>query len=181
MRYWILLAALLTGGCSTSFLTFEPLQALQEPKAVEVREGVLQPQRSVNQLLLERLAVCNTPPEEQDAVLNKLLTTDQKPPANGVDENKLDALMLASCRPARTPGVLNQLLADLTAEGTWPEEYAAFFDLMIAGQRAYASVEKVYVDLEKAYGDLKHEHEKTIQGLSEIEAQIEMQTVKSIP
>jgi hypothetical protein len=77
--------------------------------------------------------------------------------------------------------VLNQLLADLTAEGTWPEEYAAFFDLMIAGQRAYASVEKVYVDLEKAYGDLKHEHEKTIQGLSEIEAQIEMQTVKSIP
>jgi hypothetical protein len=102
MRYWILLAALLTGGCSTSFLTFEPLQALQEPKAVEVREGVLQPQRSVNQLLLERLAVCNTPPEEQDAVLNKLLTTDQKPPANGVDENKLDALMLASCRPART-------------------------------------------------------------------------------
>ncbi len=178
MKYWIVVAALLAGGCSTSFLTFDPPHAL---KKVEVREGVLQPQRSVNQLLLERLAVCNTAPEEQDAALNKLLTANQERPANGVDESKLDALMLASCRPARTPGVLNQLLADLTAEGTWPEEYAAFFDLMIAGQRAYASVEKVYVDLEKAYGDLKHEHEKTIQGLSEIEAQIEMQTVKSIP
>jgi hypothetical protein len=178
MKYWIVLAALLAGGCSTSFMSLDAPLAL---KKAEVREGVLQPQRSVNQLLLERLALCSTPPAEQDAALLRMLSVKAQPSASGVDEEKLDALLLASCRPARTPGVLNQLLADLTAVGTWPEEYAAFFDLMISGQRAYASVEKVYVDLEKAYADLKHEHEKTIQGLSEIEAQIEMQTVKSVP
>lgn len=178
MKYWIVLAAVLAGGCSTSFMT---LPAPLTVNKVEVREGVLQPRRSVNQLLLERLAVCNTPPAEQDAALIHLLTVKDRPSEGDVDEAKLDALMLASCRPARTPGVLNQLLADLTEVGTWPEEYAAFFDLMIAGQRAYASVEKVYVDLEKSYADLKQEHEKTIRGLSEIEAQIEMQTVKSVP
>jgi len=150
------------------------------PAKVEIREGVLQPKRSVNQLLIERLALCNASQEEQDAYMKQnLASSDVK--AGSVDENKLNALLLASCKPARTPGVLNQLLADLTAAGTWPEEYAAFFDLLIAGQRAYASVEKVYVDLEKAYGDLKQVHEKTIQGLSEIEAQIELQTVESTP
>lgn len=178
MKYWIVLAALLAGGCSTSFIALDLPPVI---KKAEVREGVLQPRRSVNQLLLERLALCNTPPAEQDAALIRLLTVKDRPSEGDVNEDKLDALMLASCRPARTPGVLNQLLADLTAVGTWPEEYAAFFDLMIAGQRAYASVEKVYVDLEKSYADLKQEHEKTIQGLSEIEAQIEMQTVKSVP
>ena len=178
MKYWILCAALFSSGCATVFTSFERTSS---SAPVEVREGMLQPQRSVTQLLTERLALCGAPTEEQDALLAQNLKPKEEPPANGVDEEKLNALLLASCKPARTPGVLNQLLAELTAAGTWPEEYAAFFDLLISGQRAYASVEKVYVDLEKAYVDLKHEHEKTIQGLSEIEAQIELQTVNSVP
>lgn len=178
MKSWILCAALFSSGCTTVFTSFErPLL----PASVETREGMLQPQRSVTQLLTERLALCSAPTDEQDALLARNLKAKDEPPASGVDEEKLNALLLASCKPARTPGVLNQLLAELTAAGTWPEEYAAFFDLLISGQRAYASVEKVYVDLEKAYADLKHEHEKTIQGLSEIEAQIELQTVNSVP
>lgn len=179
MKYWVFLAAFVTGGCSTTFITRESPRTVE--RVVEVREGVLQPQRTVNQLLLERLALCNTPPAEQDAYLNRVMVAKNSQRPGAVDEEKLDALLFASCKPARTPGILNQLLAELTAAGTWPEEYAAFFDLLIAGQRAYATVEKVYVDLEKAHADLKQEHEKTIQGLSEIEAQIELQTVNSAP
>lgn len=178
MKYWILGAALFCSGCATVFTAFERSHS---PTRVDLREGMLYPQSSVNQLLIERLALCGAPPEEQDAMLARSLKSESALPEGGVDENKLKALLLASCKPARTPGVLNQLLAELTAAGTWPEEYAAFFDLLISGQRAYASVEKVYVDLEQAYADLKHEHEKTIQGLSEIEAQIELQTVNTVP
>jgi hypothetical protein len=173
MKNWFLLLSLLAGGCSTSAI----LQGTQKAPAVsaEMREGVLQPQRSIQTLLIERLSLCNDPPVDLETYLNQVIgrptVVDD---VVSVDEEKLDALLLASCKPARTPGMLNQLLADLTASGTWPEEYAAFFDLLIAGQRAYASVEKIYLDL-------KSEHEKTIQGLSEIEAQIELQTVNSIP
>jgi len=167
MKSWILLLGILASGCSTSILLRDRLSVAQP----EARDGLLQPKRSVHQLLVERLALCSGP--DQEAYLNQV-NARATSPANGVDEEKLNALLLASCKPARTPGVLNQLLADLTASGTWPEEYAAFFDLLIAGQRAYATVEKVYLDL-------KEEHEKTIQGLSEIEAQIELQTVNSAP
>ena len=131
MKYWILCAALFSGGCATVFTSFEHAPS---PAVVEVREGMLQPQRNVNQLLTERLALCNIPMEEQDALLAQNLKGSGDSPPYGVDEQKLDALLLASCKPARTPGVLNQLLAELTAAGTWPEEYAAFFDLLISGQ-----------------------------------------------
>jgi hypothetical protein len=172
MKNWILLLSLLAGGCSTSAIFQKPLSTV--PRVVE-RDGVLQPQRSIHELLVERLALCSNPPADQEAYLNQVVVRAPiSAGSSGVDEEKLNALLLASCKPARTPGVLNQLLADLTASGTWPEEYAAFFDLLIAGQRAYATVEKVYLDL-------KEEHEKTIQGLSEIEAQIELQTVNSTP
>lgn len=171
MKNWVLFLSLsLAGGCSTSAVLKHPEPT---PFPVKERDGVLQPQRSIQQLLVERLTLCSDPPADQEAYLNKLVARGAAG-GKGVDEEKLNALLLASCKPARTPGVLNQLLADLTASGTWPEEYAAFFDLLIAGQRAYATVEKVYLDL-------KAEHEKTIQGLSEIEAQIELQTVDSTP
>lgn len=178
MKYWILYAAFFFSGCTSVLTAFERVPPTTR---VEVREGVLQPQRSVNQLLTQRLSLCGAPTAEQDALLARNLKPQSESSASGVDEAKLDALLLASCKPARTPGVLNQLLVELTAAGTWPEEYAAFFDLLISGQRAYASVEKIYVDLGKAYADLQHEHEKTIQGLSEIETQIELQTVNSVP
>jgi hypothetical protein len=171
MKNWVLLLGLtLAGGCSTSAVLRDP-EPIGSPAIA--RDGMLQPQRSIHELLVERLTLCSDPAADQEAYLNQMVGRDSRP-GGGVDEEKLNALLLASCKPARTPGVLNQLLADLTASGTWPEEYAAFFDLLIAGQRAYASVEKVYLDL-------KEEHEKTIQGLSEIEAQIELQTVESTP
>ena len=172
MKKWLLVLGLVTTGCSSPLINSN---LPTPPRKIEVREGVLQPERSVNQLLIERLALCNDPPANQEVYLNRVVArAAPSRPGNRGDEEKLNALLLASCKPARTPGVLNQLLADLTAAGTWPEEYAAFFDLLIAGQRAYATVEKVYMDL-------KQEHEKTIQGLSEIEAQIELQSAETGP
>lgn len=170
-------------GCNSSFIPFKNTAPTEEGGAMveaaqpnaqgsPLREDILNPRRSVDQLLLQRLTLCNQPEEQRHATLDGFDVTAHE--VNGVDEKRLSQLLLASCDPAVSPGVLNQLLADLTTAGTWPEEYAAFFDLLITGQRAYAAVEKVYLEL-------KSEHEKTIQGLSEIEAQIEMHSVKTSP
>lgn len=173
MRNWLIIMIFGCSGCSTTML---PLKQSAEPVIYEVSDGkLLQPQRSVPELLNLRLRLCNVPPEARPAFMESQIASADRSD-NSVDEQKLDALLLASCEPARTPGVLNQLLAQLTAEGTWPEEYAALFDLLIAAQKAYATVEKVYLDLEAEHAALQEEHERTILGLGEIETQIEEQS-----
>lgn len=175
MKNWLIIMMVVLGcsGCSTNFL---PLTRSASTPIFEVSDGeLLQPHRSVGELLNLRLQLCNRPADERASFLE----SQPEPVAereNPVDEQKLNALLLASCEPARTPGVLNQLLAELTAEGTWPEEYAALFDLLISGQKAYASVEKIYLELEAEHAALQEEHERTILGLGEIESQIEQQS-----
>lgn len=177
MKFWLVFTILLCGGCAWNLLPFK--QSASIP-IYEVNEGdMLQPQRSVAQLLNLRLRACNAPAEVRAVVFEGQPVADEDR-EHPVDEQKLNELLLASCEPARTPGVLNQLLAQLTAAGTWPEEYAALFDLLIAGQKAYASVEKVYLDLEAQYTSLQDEHERTILGLGEIESQIEAQSQQPV-
>lgn len=179
IRLWALVLLLLQ-GCS-SLMPFKtnapiadekPLVAPLSESSEQAGDDILNPRRGVDQLLLQRLTVCNQPEEQRQAAMKRFEVVAHE--VNGVDEKRLNQLLLASCDPAVSPGILNQLLADLTTAGTWPEEYAAFFDLLISGQRAYAAVEKVYLEL-------KSEHEKTIQGLSEIEAQIEMHSAETSP
>lgn len=175
-RYTLILGVVCCSGCSLSMLPYlaQP-QTVAEIAAVvdtPLDDGILQPTRNIKELLLQRLSVCSEPADSRKELLEQLPVEANV--SNGVNERQLNELIVATCEPARTPGVLNQLLAELTAAGTWPEEYAAFFDLLISGQRAYAAVEKIYVEL-------KQEHEKTIQGLSEIETQIEMQSVNVDP
>lgn len=173
MNKWLLVIMLGSSGCSSSLLPFK------QPGVASIYEmndgDMLQPQRSVGELLNLRLRLCSEPSDARDAVADDLPAVSREH-ENAVDEKQLNELLLASCEPARTPGVLNQLLAQLTAEGTWPEEYAALFDLLIAGQRAYATVERLYQELEANYGALQEEHEQTILGLGEIETQIEEQS-----
>lgn len=173
-KYISVLAILFTVGCAkSSVLQVQPAPPVESVSSVaqlpdeEVYpEGQLRPRRKIDELLVQRLDICGVPLEQRATVVSSLNVAPVE--VDGVDEDLLNQLLVASCSPATTPGVLNQLLADLTSAGTWPEAYAAFFDLLISGQRAYAAVEKVYLDL-------KQEHEKTIQGLSEIETQIEKQ------
>lgn len=178
MKIWLLITILSCSGCAAIMLPLK--QSVQTTPVYEVNDGqLLQPQRSVRELLNLRLRVCNEPLETREApayVVPSGVTESD----HSVDEQKLNALLLASCEPARTPGVLNQLLAELTAEGTWPEEYAALFDLLIAGQKAYATVERIYQELEAEHAALREEHEQTILGLGEIETQIEEQSHQRI-
>lgn len=174
---------LLCSGCTSNWLQIkdpvtDDVSVTQDSHTAvaQLPNDVLRPRRSIDELLVQRLAICNEAEGQREAFLATINvasnTADNSHP--GVDEALLNQLLMASCSPAKKPGVLNQLLADLTSAGTWPEEYAAFFDLMISGQRAYAAVEKVYLDL-------KQEHEKTIQGLSEIESQIDKHSTAASP
>lgn len=177
MKAYILVLLLSCSACSMNLL---PLKQSASIPIYEVNEGeILQPQRSVGELLNLRLRICNVPTASRGAELEGQELSDSIR-EHPVDEQKLNELLLASCEPARTPGVLNQLLAQLTAAGTWPEEYAAFFDLLISAQKAYASVEKVYLELEAEHHALQEEHERTILGLGEIESQIEAQSQQSV-
>lgn len=180
IKYLYLILIFTLTGC-TEFLQIKTLTEGEEEPTVETSQPIeakkdpayqLQPVRSVEQLLVQRLSVCGVAKDQRETYIKKF--TVQPNPQNGVNEEQLNQLLLASCSPETKPGVLNQLLADLTSAGTWPEGYAAFFDLVISGQRAYAAVEKVYLGL-------KQEHEKTIQGLSEIETQIEKQSAVTQP
>lgn len=174
MNKWLLIIILSCSGCSSGLLPYKP------SGLASIYDGgndgeMLQPQRTVHDLLNLRLRLCSEPQEAREAMLHEQ-STFGRTSARPVNEERLDSLLLASCEPARTPGVLNELLAQLTAEGTWPEEYAALFDLLIANQKAYATVERLYHELEASFVTLQEEHERTILGLGEIETQIEEQS-----
>jgi hypothetical protein len=101
-------------------------------------------------------------------------------------EHKLTGLLLASCNPARTPGVLSEMLAVVT-EDDWPVEHMAFFDVVLSSHRAYVLLDNRHravqeenaklrdqVDaLKEEYEALRLEHEKTIKGISDIERGID--------
>lgn len=166
MKLWLLGAVAFCSGCvAWPYPLQRPSPVAPVVEEVPVRDhsgsDFLVPKRSVDELLVARLDLCQHPAKAASQA-------EQPAPAADI-EAKLDALLLASCRPEATPGLLSQLIADLTKAGTWPKEYAGFFDLLLANQKAYAVVEKMYTDL-------KTEHEATIQGLGEIEADIELQT-----
>lgn len=76
------------------------------------------------------------------------------------------ALMLASCEPQQTPGAMSEMLAAADSVGGWPEEHEALIDLLRAEREAY-------MVLNNEYRELLQQHEKTIQGIKNIEAEID--------
>jgi hypothetical protein len=152
---------LLLGGCAAN------------GSMPEHSKTTLSPERSVEQLLMDRMRICELPPEDSEALYTASLNRKTRPHSQAVDEEKLDALLLATCKPAQTPGIFRQLLTDLTRQGTWPPDYAALFELLAANQKAYAVIEGMYVKLQQDHQQTIQEHEQTIKGLSEIETQID--------
>lgn len=128
-------------------------------------DGQLQPQRSVAEWLLQRHAICTGLETATEAMVPVAAMSS----GQSIEE-RLDVLLISSCRPASTPGILSEALHSLSRAGSWPEEYLALFDMLNSSQKAYSAVEKLY-------RELKMEHEKTIQGLSEIEDDIEAQSI----
>ncbi len=166
MKFWPLAVLLLCSGCA-QLSKFLPESGVGNPVVEEVAVSgsnaidALWPERSVSELLLDRMSLCQRPEAG-------VATAAPKPKAESI-EVQLDAMLLASCQPDASPGQLNRLLADLGRAGTWPREYVALFDLLLSSQKAYGVVEKMY-------RDLRDEHEETIRGLGEIEADIELQS-----
>src|SRR5690606_38805653 len=79
---------------------------------------------------------------------------------------QLKALMLASCKPARTPGLLNNFLNSVEQYDHWPPEYSGLFALLRSEQQAYAL-------LEEKYRELQTLHQETIDGIGNIEQSLE--------
>ncbi len=141
-----------------------------KPNTPSMPSGLLAPERSISELMLDRLRYCAVQSPLNSPVTHARDGEASIPPINADSplESRLNRLLLASCEPSGSKEELNQMLLELTAEGVWPAEYAAFFDMLLTGQRAYAAVEKLYENM-------KEEHRKTIEGLSNIETQIELQ------
>lgn len=148
------------------------------------------------ELMLKRLQLCLIPEDERLKLLDDYravfvegrVQPDSLPSFLPESTHQLNALMLASCDPGRTPGVLSEMLAAVTSEEHWSAEYMAFFDVLVASHRAYALVDGRRHELKKKYEDLQTEHktlqsdyralqiehENTIKGISDIERSIDL-------
>lgn|SRR5690554_3461532 len=169
MKLLPIILCLAVTGCSSWRFSLIPMPTpVQESPLNAAVEDRARPERSIDELLVSRLGKCQQSEPQRDALIAAYVNGGSEQSTGEFDERKLDAMLVALCQPASNPQLLNQLLADLTSTGAWPEDYAALFDLLIAAQQAYSR-------MEKAYNELKVEHENTIQGLSEIEADLELQ------
>ncbi|MEX1033036.1 MAG: hypothetical protein WDZ30_06715 [Cellvibrionaceae bacterium] len=130
---------------------------------------------SIADWLVQRQTACDLSNDAIDAHLERYRGSfsnapDEGDPAQLVHAySQLKALMLASCNPARTPGLLNNFLTAVRDYSHWPPEYKALFDLLASEQRAYAL-------LEQKYRELEARHKKTIEGIGNIERTLEDQT-----
>lgn len=123
--------------------------------------------------LVQRKDICQQDHEAIDAQLARYRESFSGAPESEeapmvVAYSQLKALMLASCRPARTPGLLKNFLDSIRARNHWPPEYAALFDLLHSEYQAYAL-------LEENYRELEARHQKTIDGIGNIEQSLESQ------
>ncbi|MCW8196562.1 hypothetical protein F6455_17345 [Proteobacteria bacterium 005FR1] len=120
--------------------------------------------------LVQRRSACDQSWESIETQLNRheqALKQEQPQTDHEVSHayTQLKALMLATCNPARTPGVL-RILLDQIGDYDWPPEHMALFDLLESEYSAYAL-------LEDRYEDLQERHKKTIDGIGNIERSLD--------
>lgn len=128
----------------------------------------------VGDWLVQRQSACRQENEAIDAQLSRYRESFSEAPSGDEDApivlaySQLKALMLATCNPARTPGLLKNFLDAITEYDQWPPEYSALFDLLQSEYQAYALLEEKYEALEAR-------HQKTIDGIGNIEQSLESQ------
>lgn len=132
----------------------------------------------VAQLLAARQVLCRLPTVERDGRLRlyRRFFIEKEGDEAGLQSETgaavsqqthlFYALMLATCEPHRTPGLMSEMLSAADATGGWPEEHEALLDLLMAERDAYTA-------LNDEYRELLQQHEKTIQGIKNIEAEID--------
>ncbi|MEY4591102.1 MAG: hypothetical protein RL497_3178 [Pseudomonadota bacterium] len=178
--------------------------------AASSSHSVLHPQRSLHELLAQRLALCGqekTLRAEQIRGLRSQIFIFRKDAVGyaqkeGVGysqkeavaalEEKLDGLMLASCEPANTPGLMGEVLNHLVNLGEWPAEYAALFDLLRSEQRAInqlsaraqesarenAELRQTLQTQKDEFSKLQGSYKETIKGIGEIEETLDSRKQK---
>lgn len=117
---------------------------------------------AVDRWLRERAAVCQLSTEEQKAELQRI----EQIQGGRTLSDDLQKLALASCQPELTPGLLRQALNAVAGTEALAEEQRLLIDLIAALDRSSRL-------LETRNEQLKAELERTINGIRDIEADID--------
>ncbi|WIO74087.1 hypothetical protein QP938_12395 [Porticoccaceae bacterium LTM1] len=140
------LATLLLSGCQYFPFTV---------KEAEPTQSTIDNQRIVD-LLMSRELLCALPEIQR----SELIRQHQN---NANRDQLFERLLLATCEPDKTPGVLSNALIQLHASGDLTEAERAFLGLIAAQSRTYNH-------LFDNYQAVKQELEKTIRGIQQIES-----------
>lgn len=100
----------------------------EDPESVATQLNPdLQSQEStaLSRLLLERDEYCQLAKEEKSDRINQLSKVDST-------EANIELLILASCKPHMTPGIMRNALVRLKKKTELPKEYQSFFSIMMA-------------------------------------------------
>lgn len=153
----------------------EPPEVTQQQRTEEIeqteqeRPEEKETHPAVADWLLRRQGLCHQHRDAIDAQLERhrsaFIATSAKD--QGVLlHSQLQALMLASCDPERTPGLFREFLQHMGRSTTMPLDYHALFELMSSQLNAYSA-------LEQRYRELEARHQKTIEGIGNIERFLE--------
>ncbi|WP_347330390.1 hypothetical protein [Marinimicrobium locisalis] len=126
------------------------LQRRSEPK--------VEPANTANALLGFRRVQCARPKEERDALIQDYLEQSSR-------QAVMRTLMLASCAPDQTPGLLANALVQARDMEPHAKDVAALLDLLAAQAESYALLERRLHSTQKKLDDM-------IQGIRAIEAEM---------
>lgn len=168
----------------------------QEPNASSAHPR-LQPQRSLEELLAYRMNACNQDKLQRAEQIRSLRAQVQhlrKDDNSGLEE-ELNGLMITSCEPASTPGLMGELLNHLVNLGQWPVEYDNLFDLLRSQQRAITQYNARALDSSRENQDLRQAlqnqkeefnklqstYKEAIKGIGDIEETLDSRKQKRLP
>lgn len=117
---------------------------------------------SAEQWLLSRHKLCQLPVSEQRAHLQVLSAQQQQLTKN----NKITRLLLSTCNPELTPGLLSEALHSISEDDTWSVTELYLIEIIRAFNQSYSILDANNQKLEQ---DL----ETTINGIREIETEID--------
>lgn len=126
------------------------LQRRSEPK--------VEPANTANALLGFRRVQCARPKEERDALIQDYLEQSSR-------QAVMRTLMLASCAPDQTPGLLANALVQAREMEPHSKNVAALLDLLAAQAESYALLERRLHSTQKKLDDM-------IRGIRAIEAEM---------
>jgi hypothetical protein len=190
---WCCVIVLLThtlGGCSS-----------WPYSAPHASSQTLHPQRTLGELLAHRVTLCSQEKSQRAEQMRLLRNQLQQHPRKDtaaditdIDEG-LNSLMLTSCEPAITPGLMGEVLNQLVSLGEWPAEYDHLFDLLRSEQRAInqynarnldstrenAELRQALQAQKEEFNKLQSSYKDAIKGIGEIEETLDTRKQKRLP